>query len=210
MSRQIWILSDTHLWHQNIYKFTYVDATGTQRRVREQFADAAEGDAYMLQRWRDLVKPEDHIYHLGDICMNRENHMGHAFVALMRSLPGHKRLIPGNHDHLKPHWYVDAGFEKIRGAHLLDNLWLTHVPCHPGSIPKRAIGNIHGHTHQNEDIGPLYLNVSVERTDYAPIPIEEAQRRLRIKQGNATRQDHLSGSRKLPDLDVSGNAITGP
>ena len=203
MSRQIWLISDMHLWHENLYRFTYTDTEGHERRVRERFENVAEGDAYMLQRWRELVRPQDHIYNLGDICMNRENHMGHAFVELFRSLPGHKRLIAGNHDHLKPKWYVDAGFEKIRGAHLLDNLFLTHVPVHPRSIPHRALGNVHGHTHQQPDLGPRYLNVSVERTAYEPIPLEEAKSRLLQKISlSETAGNHL--------FDVSGVEVTGP
>lgn len=182
MSGQIWLHSDWHWNHQNIYTFVYTDTNGIERRVRERFANAKEGDAYIEQRWRDLIKPQDHVYVLGDLCMHRENHMAHVFVNLWRSLPGHKRLIMGNHDHLKPKHYVAAGFEKIRGAHMLDVLFLTHVPVHPLSIPKRAIGNVHGHTHAAPDIGPQYLNVCVERTNYEPVPLEWCRDRLKVKQ----------------------------
>ena len=203
MAGQIWLISDMHLWHENLYRFTYTDAQGNERRVRERFTHAAESDAYMLQRWRDLIRPQDHVYNLGDLCMNRENHMAHAFVELFRSLPGHKRLILGNHDHLKPKWYVEAGFEKLRGGHVIDRLLLTHYPVHPSSINFRALGNVHGHTHQQPDLGPRYLNVCVERTDYAPIPIEEAKSRLQRKISLAeTLGNHL--------FDVSGVEVTGP
>lgn len=177
----IFIHSDWHWLHHNLYAFTYTDPLGVERRVRERFANVAEGDAYIEQRWRDLIKPQDHVYVLGDLCMFRENHMAKEFVELWRSLPGHKRLIPGNHDHLKPKWYAEAGFQKIRGAHLLDGLLLTHYPVHPSSLPSRAIGNVHGHTHQNPDIDHRYINVCVERTEYAPIPLEEAKRMLAKK-----------------------------
>lgn len=60
MGAQIWLISDMHLWHQNLYTFTYVDTGGIEKRVREKFKDAAEGDAYMIQRWRDLVQVNDH------------------------------------------------------------------------------------------------------------------------------------------------------
>lgn len=67
MAGQIWLHSDWHWRHENIYKFIYTDAGGNERRVRERFASAAEGDAYIEQRIRDLVKPEDHLYVLGDL-----------------------------------------------------------------------------------------------------------------------------------------------
>ena len=57
MSAQIWLLSDWHWRHIGIYEFT--NASGV--RVRERFANYAEGDAYIEQRWRDLVKPSDHV-----------------------------------------------------------------------------------------------------------------------------------------------------
>lgn len=192
MSRQIWITSDNHFWHENIY--TFVDATG--RRIRERFKDAAEGDAYMIQRWADLVKPQDSIWHLGDICMNRENHGAERFVALFKGLPGHKRWVPGNHDHLKLKWYVEAGFEKISGGRLIDGLLLTHYPVHQASISFKVKGNVHGHTHNAPDISPYHLNVSVERTNYEPIPIEETARRLKEKQAASV-------------LDVGGNVMDG-
>lgn len=195
MSAQIWLHSDWHWKHENIY--TFVDASG--QRIRARFANMTEGDAYIEQRIRDLVKEQDHIYYLGDLTMFRENHMAAEFVKLFKSLPGHKRLVPGNHDHLKPKWYVEAGFTKIRGSHLHDGLLMTHFPVHPSSIGFRVVGNVHGHTHQQPDLGPKYLNVSVERTDYEPIPIEEAKKRFVEKQLT-----------QPISLDVSGHVVTGP
>jgi calcineurin-like phosphoesterase family protein len=32
--------------------------------------------------------------------------------------------------------------------------------------------NVHGHIHQNEPYGPQYRNVSVERINYTPVPLE--------------------------------------
>ena len=187
---QFWIHSDWHWKHENIYRFDSVCPDGVARRIRHRFANAAEGDDYIESRWRDLIKPQDHVYCLGDLTMFRENHMAHDFVKLFKSLPGHKRLIPGNHDHLKPKWYVEAGFEKLRGAHFFQRLLMTHYPVHPSCITFKVIGNVHGHTHEKPDLGPQYLNVSVERTGYEPVPIEWALEQLREKQRVATVEDH--------------------
>lgn len=172
---QIWLTSDNHFWHENIYAFTYKDKFGIERRVREQFKDAAEGDAFMLQAWRDQIKPEDHLWHLGDVTMFRGNHMVHAFVGLMKSLPGHKRLVLGNHDHYAMKVYTEAGFQKIRGSHKIDNLLLTHYPVHAGSLPRGAIADVHGHIHQNDSPPGPYVNISVEKTGYKPIALEEVK-----------------------------------
>ena len=77
--------------------------------------------------------------------------MSTEFIQLTRSLPGHKRLILGNHDHYDISVYVEAGFEKIRASNVIDGLLLTHYPVHPGSIG-RAIGNCHGQTHQHPEV----------------------------------------------------------
>lgn len=164
----IWLISDTHFGHENIYRFTGLDG----KRIRERFKDAAEGDAYMLKRWAELVKAEDHIYHLGDVTMNRTNNQKPNFIQLMRGLPGHKRLIRGNHDHFPTKVYMDAGFEEVYGTRKLGHLILSHYPLHPESIPHWCRANVHGHIHERDSPIGKYVNVSVERTGYEPIPLD--------------------------------------
>ena len=169
---QIWLISDTHFGHQNIYKFVGLDGV---TRIRARFRDAHEGDAYMIQRWCELVKPQDHIWHLGDVTMERSSAYKAQFVNMIRGLPGHKRLILGNHDHLTLDVYRDAGFQKIKGSHKLNRLLLTHYPVHPDSVPMWCAANIHGHIHERSSPVGRYINVSVERTNYEPIPLEEVE-----------------------------------
>jgi calcineurin-like phosphoesterase family protein len=168
---QLWVHSDWHRHHYNIYKFTYTDGNGVERRVRERFANATEGDAYIEQRIRDLVKDGDTILFLGDLCMNRKNDGGHEFAAFFRGLPGKKWLIPGNHDQLYANWYIDAGFRKIRGSFSVDGILFSHYPLHESSL-YRAKVNAHGHIHQNPSPSGPYFNCCVEVNNYEPIPIE--------------------------------------
>ena len=153
----------------------------------------------MIQQWNAIVKPQDHIYHLGDVTMARKNQDREAFIKLIRSLNGHKRLIMGNHDQFHVKTYLDAGFEKVMAMNRLDRtLWLTHVPVHPSSMGS-AIANIHGHTHANPDYTPIlqvndkgtvlckpYINVCVEKTNYQPIHLEKVKQLVtkRIKEAN--------------------------
>lgn len=155
-----------------MYEFTYTDQYGVERRVRERFKDAHEGDAYMCQRWCELIRPEDHCWHLGDVTMERSANAKQWFVNKIRSLPGHKRLVLGNHDHLDMSVYRDAGFQKIKGSHKIDSLLLSHYPLHPSTVPRWCTSNVHGHTHQSPAPPGRYINVCVEHTDYAPVPLE--------------------------------------
>ena len=119
-----------------------------------------------------MVQPSDSIWLLGDLTMCRGKHRVQEFIALFKSLPGHKRLILGNHDHYDIGVYVEAGFQKIRGSNVIDNLLLTHYPVHVGSIPHRVTANCHGHIHQNPSPPGPYVNLSVEVTNFEPVPLE--------------------------------------
>jgi calcineurin-like phosphoesterase family protein len=126
-------------------------------------------DETLISNWNERVKPEDHVYHLGDVTMAREGD-GSVLASYMSQLKGHKRLILGNHDHYKMGHYL-KWFEKVKASNLLEGLLLSHYPVHPESIG-RAVGNAHGHIHEKTYPG-RYVNVCVEHTRYAPVAIEE-------------------------------------
>lgn len=189
----IWLISDTHFRHSNIYKFLATDGT----RVRKEFGDVAEGDAYMIAHWNALVKPQDHVWHLGDFCMGNPI----WWLDVGPRLSGHKRIIPGNHDQVPIDIYKKAGFQKLQGAKeiQIDGLRLlcSHYPLHPSSLFNRD-WNIHGHTHEKpsppsfvDDKGKHkgWFNVSVERIGYKPIHIEDLVKQLKettLKTGDQT------------------------
>ena len=173
----IYIISDTHLRHQNIYKFT--DRFGN--RIRPQFTSAEEGDAYMIQAWNDTVKPTAHVWHLGDFCMAGPEH----WIGVGKRLNGHKRLVLGNHDivqHVST--FKDAGFQKVQGAKELQiaglRMLCTHYPVHESSLFKRDC-NVHGHIHQNNSPSLRHYNVSVEKISYRPIHVEDLAKRVRLQ-----------------------------
>jgi calcineurin-like phosphoesterase family protein len=164
----IWLISDMHFWHENMYTFT----TASGERVRARFASAREGDEYMIQRWNELVTEQDRVWWLGDVVMERGNNQRDRFTRLIGSLKGHKRLVLGNHDHYNVNVYREAGFQKVRGSNLLDGFLLTHYPVHPSSIGFKVKANVHGHIHEKPSPPGKYINVSVERINYEPIPLE--------------------------------------
>lgn len=163
---RVWVISDTHFGHENMYSFVSFDGV---TRVRQAFAHCREADAFMCDRWNDLVRPEDHIYHLGDVAMNFQ-----PWIYRIKSLPGHKRLILGNHDKGRMKDYAEAGFEKIMGSRMWNRkvALLTHIPAHPFNLFGVKV-NIHGHIHEKCIPDPRYVNVSVEQTGYAPVLLEE-------------------------------------
>lgn len=168
---QIWITSDSHFGHRNMAEvFTQPD--GMPMRP---FGTLAATDAAMVERWNAVVKPQDHVWHLGDFAMNKW-----ALDHFCPLLHGHKRLVRGNHDIFKTQAYLRAGFEELRGVSVIDGLIFTHIPIHPNSLG-RFRANVHGHTHAQPDYDWRYLNVSVERTDYTPLALEDVDARVRAK-----------------------------
>lgn len=164
----IWFISDTHFFHANMYKFK----TDTGVRVRAPY-DVFEGDELMAQNWCKLVKPQDKVYHLGDVTFRYDG----LFQSLMQRLPGHKRLIVGNHDKLK-NPALHQWFEKIDlwtgGKFKKHGFVCSHIPLRKDQMRDGEL-NVHGHTHYRLLGDPGYVNVCVENTGYAPVNIDQLQ-----------------------------------
>jgi calcineurin-like phosphoesterase family protein len=167
MSRNIWVISDTHFNHQNIIKF-----------CSRPYETAKEMNEELVENWNSVVKPGDKVYHLGDV------YMGGGFsredtTSLLKSLNGKKRLILGNHDNGKDQ-ILQQVFEKIDVWRMFPEfgLLLTHVPVHEstlgeGRFMEKRFLNVHGHIHDNKSPSQYHQCVCVEQIDYTPINIEE-------------------------------------
>ena len=183
MARDIYLISDTHFRHGNIYSFLGLDG---KTRIREKFKDSFEGDAFMVEQWNATVKPQDICWHLGDFCMGHPNN----WAEIGPRLQGHKRIVPGNHDQVGLDLYKKAGFQKMQGAKEIHvagmRLLATHYPVHDSGLFSRD-GNIHGHIHEKQVMRAgyepdyRYFNVSVERINYTPVHIEEVAKLIKEK-----------------------------
>jgi calcineurin-like phosphoesterase family protein len=164
----IWVISDTHLNHNNILDFR--DDLGNKIRP---FGSVSEMNERILTRWNDVVKPGDKVYHLGDVAFGSKE----DFKELWPKFNGSKRLIVGNHDDIK---FLSSGgfFKKVSMWRVWTNFGLifTHVPIvvdKDHSEKRRVLFNIHGHIHQNPSPPGPYFNVSCEAVNYTPIHIED-------------------------------------
>lgn len=163
--KNVFLISDTHFGHYNMYKFLHEDGT----RVRHQFKDVTEGDQTMIENWNRVVSPNDKVYHLGDVFINRKSRF------ILNQLNGDKVLIKGNHDIFKLDDYTPF-FRDIRAYHILDKCILSHVPIHRESMARFRC-NIHGHLHayrvKNAENNPdeMYKSVCVEQINYTPIEL---------------------------------------
>lgn len=181
MSKDIWLISDTHFGHANILYFQ--DKEGKFIRG-SRFSSVDEMDETMVENWNKTVKPGDLVYHLGDVFMgSKEN-----FLKLWKGLNGSKRLILGNHDDAKFFIKNELVTKVVVWRELHEyGLLLSHIPLDPTQLfrhrhniyseEKEMLLNVHGHIHQNPSPTEHHRCVCVEHIDYTPIHIEE----LRIK-----------------------------
>ena len=183
------LVSDTHFGHEKTCT-VFKREDGSPLRP---FASAEEMDEEMIRRWNDRVRPNDKVYHLGDVVMSRK------FLQVLSRLNGDKVLIRGNHDIFQLADYTQY-FRDVRGYDVKNGMILSHIPVHTESLARFGT-NIHGHLHAHrvmkmrgvdvrtgevlysDEIDPRYHCVCVEHTDYAPISLEEVYDRIRAEGG---------------------------
>ena len=144
MSKKTFVISDTHFGHNNIIKYANRPWTNTW-----------EMDEEMVMLWNYTVRPEDKVYHLGDVTLGKKN------LSIINSLNGHKTLIAGNHDIYNTKEYLKY-FDNVRACKEFNGYIITHIPVHPNQ-KARYKGNIHGHMHEKVLEDPWYFSACVEQ-----------------------------------------------
>jgi calcineurin-like phosphoesterase family protein len=191
----VFLVSDTHFGHAGVCRFTRNDGVTKLR----PWTDPNDMDEFMVEAWNERVRPNDKVYHLGDVVINRKA------LPIMDRLNGDKVLIRGNHDIFRDEDYRKY-FRELRAYHVMNGMILSHIPIHAESLGRFGV-NIHGHLHANrvmhtgfngkqtDVIDTRYHCVCVEQTDFAPILFEDVLKRIRdeggvigFQNGNGTTQ----------------------
>lgn len=194
------LVSDTHFGHAGVCRFTEADGV---TKIRP-WTDPHEMDEAMIQRWNDVVRPGDKVYHLGDVVINRK-----ALPTLAR-LNGDKVLIRGNHDIFRDDEYRTY-FRELRAYHVLNGMILSHIPLHEASLGRFGT-NIHGHLHTgrvkkargvdartgtvlySDENDVRYHCVCVEQTGFAPILLEDVYKRILAEGGKVGFDENAYGN----------------
>lgn len=159
----VYLISDTHFNHDKIA--TYCDRPA-------DFTDR------ILRNWAHTVQPCDTVIHLGDVLIGNRT----RGIDQIRSLPGRKILVRGNHDrHSSNTWWMEHGFDFACDGMKFRNCWLTHEPS--TSLADGCELNIHGHLHnywhgfhRQDEVGKrkdFQRLFAVEYTDYRPIQFDK-------------------------------------
>lgn len=192
---RIWFTSDTHFGHKGI-----ID------HVRPQYAaKAADGnndvesmDFDMMWLWNKVVKPTDHIFHIGDFSF----HKPAKTLEILGNLTGVKYLIRGNHDRNNLNAgclsMFDGGVEHYHeitvGSQLI---CLCHFPFRSWNGMHYNSWNLHGHSHGSLPPIGKQLDVGVDVHGMRPISYTEVENYMKDRKFERT--DHHEPSTKVSD-----------
>lgn len=162
-------ISDTHFFHKNIIQYS-----------SRPFSSVEEMNEAMINNWNDMVKPNDEVYHLGDVSFSDYKNT----KTLLRRLNGNINIILGNHDKVIIKNDKDLissktistiqHYKEIRANPMIV---LFHFGCRVWNQSHRGSILCYGHSHGS--LLPFGKSVDVgvdckEITDeYRPISIEE-------------------------------------
>ena len=175
----IFICGDTHLGHQGITKFLRDDNITKER----PWDNIEEMDEAIISNWNSVVRPQDKVYVLGDVVINRKH------MHKIGQLNGTKILIAGNHDVMRTTEYLEY-FKEVKGVGVLSDFVLTHIPIHPCSL-ERWSGSWHGHLHSKEvmlpngNVDTRYMCLSMEHINFTPISLEDAKKKFYARKEGA-------------------------
>lgn len=172
---EIFITSDIHFCHNKPFLYEPRDFTSIE-----------EMNEAIVERWNEVVKPNDTVYNLGDFAMNDVD----AAIPYIKRLNGNIIWIAGNHDSsMKIDKILGACWERelsyIGYADMLKihkfNFYLSHYPTLTSNMDdtglQHRVISLHGHTHQKTNFlypdNPFMYHVGVDSHNCYPVNIEE-------------------------------------
>lgn len=168
----IYFTSDTHYWHKTAIEY-----------CRRPFATVEEMNEAMIERWNSRVKPDDSVYHLGDVCFAGKE-KAHA---ILKRLNGQKFLIRGNHDKAFSDQWLSKYFTWVKDFYTLkvddglvcQRIVLCHYALRTWEKIHHGAWHLFGHSHGTMKmiINPS-MDVGVDCHNYFPISYDEVDQKL--------------------------------
>ncbi|WP_373213525.1 metallophosphoesterase [Ruminococcus sp. 5_1_39BFAA] len=162
----IYFTSDLHLGHRGIIEMR-----------NRPFENVEEMNHILLRNYNALVRKNDIVYILGDICHHMLVEQANELIGKMK---GKKILVKGNHDKIYDKNLFDevCDFKTIS----LNGIYLALMHYPMLSWPKKNSGSIqlHGHIHsdemynlENKIAGIRRYDVGVDANGFYPVSIKQ-------------------------------------
>jgi len=156
-------LTNTDFGHENIIDY-----------CNRPFRSEAKMTNFIIARYREVVKPEDTVYFLGDLTIRGPQYRANLEY-VVDQLPGRKILILGNHDKFNPFTYVDVGFESVHTSLDIGDYLLVHDPAIATGHNDRKWLCGHVHTVFKMAKHRTVLNIGVDQWGFFPVNEEDVK-----------------------------------
>ena len=177
----VFFTSDHHFGHANVIKF-----------CNRPFADVDEMNEKLVVKWNEKVKPNDEVYHLGDLAMTKDREQ---VKDILNRLNGVIYLIEGNHEgaalnHRKRFKWIKNYHElKVKDTDCengVQRIILFHYAMRVWRGDARGTWQLYGHSHGNlsDEKDKLAFDVGVDCHNYAPLSYKEVKEIMRAKAWN--------------------------
>lgn len=194
--------SDHHFGHENIIK-----------HCRRPFSSVEEMDQTMIDRWNEVIGPDDDVFHLGDFAHRKSDPK--RVKEICWKLNGNIHLICGNHDTDHRPMIAEDNWERVckrlawvpdrfdllsSGYHevFLDGklVVLSHYAFETWHDMSKKSWHLHGHSHGKLTKKTRRLDVGVDTHDFRPWSWEEIKVELGGGKKKATKPAKVKGVTK--------------
>lgn len=170
----VYFTSDHHFGHG-----------GAMGRWKRPFANVAEMDRTMVERWNGTVGPDDTVWHLGDFAIRRS---ATVMAGILDGLNGTKHLIHGNND--GPDTLALTGWASVAGyaetvAEDGTGLVLCHYAFRTWNGMYKGSWNLHGHSHGALKGMTRQVDVGVDVWDFRPVTFAQIRERFTRRRKSA-------------------------
>ena len=168
MARKLFT-ADPHFGHDAIIRYC----------GRNMFKSSSAMDRAIIASYNEHAGPDDELYIVGDLTMAGPEHIRYV-GGILNAIKAKKILVLGNHDHIKPHTYVNQlGVQSVHTSLVVrlsdgEEVILNHDPAPACTVsdPRRwLVGHLHG-LFKTMDNGRV-INVGVDVWDFKPVSEED-------------------------------------
>lgn len=182
-----WVTSDHHFGHENIIK-----------HCNRPFINTDDMQEQMISRWNSVVRPNDLVYHLGDLFYRIRTIDAHA---ILDRLNGKIFFIEGNHDQVAAKMKGRfVGYERLHeieiGGH---KVVLCHYAMRVWRNSFHGSRHLYGHSHGQLPEDPLSLSFDVgvdAGWDFTPVSEDQVVTRMNAKIDAMKGQTHNHGDNR--------------
>jgi len=174
---EIYFTSDTHFCHSNIIMY-----------CNRAYSNVEEMNEDMIQNWNKVVRPNSHVYHLGDFAFTNKKNVKKVGEIIDR-LNGKIHLCIGSHDEktiklLGHKFYKIAESFYLKSHDIFMSHYMHYVWPQSHYNSQHLFGHSHGRLNSKAEVHGKCMDVGVENHYYTPWSLSEIKDQMKIRPNN--------------------------